>query len=112
MDHNLARIVAKSGTIVQGSGAVREATRETAQAFWGKIVRQSIILDRMETGAGNTPQSSSIAQVIIPYVWNKFTRSGPLALWEYATPIMHIAMARTRGMSHADAVQSIKDLCV
>ncbi|MCW2972386.1 MAG: Pyruvate/ketoisovalerate oxidoreductase, partial [Thermoleophilia bacterium] len=106
VDADVARIVAASGTLVQGSGAVREANRQTAQAFWGRIVRQSLALDRADP-AGRAP----IAAELVPFVWEQLSRSGPLALWEFAAQVLGIAMAVSRGMPHADAVAMAQALC-
>ena len=105
-DHSVAAIVAASGTLVQGAGAVREANRQTAQAFWGRIVRQSLALDRADA-AGGAP----IARHLVPFVWEQLCRSGPLALWEYAAQVLGISLAASRGLSHAEAVQLARALC-
>jgi indolepyruvate ferredoxin oxidoreductase beta subunit len=106
-DHEIARIVAVSGTLVQGSGAVREANRQTAQAFWGRIVRQSIALDRADP-AGAAP----ITRELVPFVWEQLSRSGPLALWEFAAQVLGIAMACARGLPHEQAVAMAHTLCM
>lgn len=105
-DADVAHIVAASGTLVQGSGAVREANRQTAQAFWGRIVRQSLQLDRNDP-AGAAP----ITRELVPFVWEQLSRSGPLALWEFAAQVLGIAMAVSRGLPHADAVVMTQGLC-
>ncbi len=106
-DHELARIVARSGTLVQGSGAVREANRATAHAFWGRIVRQSIGIDRASGDA-----ESTVAKLIIPFGWEQLCRSGPLALWEYAAQVLGIALAHSRGLPHDDTIRLAEALCV
>jgi indolepyruvate ferredoxin oxidoreductase beta subunit len=106
-DHALARIVARSGTLVQGAGAVREANRATAHAFWGRVVRPSLAIDR---AAGPDPTGSVAAQVI-PFCWEQLCRSGPLALWEYAAQVLGIALAQSRGLGHAECVQLADVLC-
>ncbi len=106
-DHELARIVARSGTLVQGSGAVREANRATAHAFWGRIVRQSIAIDRASGDADAT-----VARLIVPFGWEQLCRSGPLALWEYAAQVLGIALAHSRGLPHAETVRLAEALCV
>lgn len=112
-DHDLARIVARSGTLVQGGGAVRDANRQTALAFWGRIVRQTLSLDRTAPGVqhGGPLPEQSIARFVVPFVWDQLARSGPLALWEYATPVVSIAMARSRGGTHEQAVAQAEALC-
>lgn len=107
-DHELARIVARSGTLVQGSGAVREANRATAHAFWGRIVRQSIALDR----ASANPGDATVAKLIIPFGWEQLCRSGPLALWEYAAQVLGIALAHSRGLPDDDMIRLTEALCV
>lgn len=106
-DHELARIVARSGTLVQGAGAVREANRATAHAFWGRIVRQSIAIDRT---AGDP--NFTVARLIVPFGWEQLCRSGPLALWEYAAQVLGIALAHSRGLPHEDTVRLAEALCV
>ncbi len=106
-DHELARIVARSGTLVQGAGAVREANRATAHAFWGRIVRQSIAIDR----ASGDP-NATVAKLVVPFGWEQLCRSGPLALWEYAAQVLGIALAHSRGLSHPDTVSLAEALCV
>ncbi len=106
-DHGLARIVARSGTLVQGVGAVREANRATAHAFWGRIVRQSIAIDRASGDADAT-----VAKLIVPFGWEQLCRSGPLALWEYAAQVLGIALAHSRGLPHDDTVRLAEALCV
>ena len=106
-DHELARIVARSGTLVQGSGAVREANRATAHAFWGRIVRQSIAIDRASGDADFT-----VARLVVPFGWEQLCRSGPLALWEYAAQVLGIALAHSRGLPHAETVRLAEALCV
>jgi indolepyruvate ferredoxin oxidoreductase beta subunit len=106
VDHEIARIVARSGTIVQGSGAVREANRATAHAFWGRIVRQSIAIDRL--GPGDEPV---VTRTVVPFAWEQLCRSGPLAMWEYAAQVLGIAMANARGMSYEDTVRCFDQLC-
>lgn len=105
-DRTVARIVAASGTLVQGAGAVREANRQTALAFWGRIARQSIALDRGDP-AGGAP----IAAQLVPFVWEQLSRSGPLALWEYAAQVLGIAMAIARGLPHEEAVRMASVMC-
>ncbi|MCW2925448.1 MAG: hypothetical protein JWM98_2852, partial [Thermoleophilia bacterium] len=105
-DHGLARLVARSGTLVQGSGAVREAHRATAHAFWGRIVRQSIAIDR----ASGSPQPQVAARVV-PFAWEQLCRSGPLAMWEYAAQVLGIALAHARGVSYAETVALADALC-
>jgi indolepyruvate ferredoxin oxidoreductase beta subunit len=105
-DHEVARVVAASGTLVQGTGAVREANRQTAQAFWGRIVRQSLALDR-----GHPAGEAPIARHLVPFVWEQLCRSGPLALWEYAAQVLGISMAASRGLPHAQAVELARVLC-
>jgi indolepyruvate ferredoxin oxidoreductase beta subunit len=105
-DHEIARIVARSGTLVQGSGAVREANRATAHGFWGRIVRQSIALDRGADDVG-----PSMAAQLVPFAWEQLCRSGPLALWEYASQVLGIALARSRGLSIADTRALVDQLC-
>jgi len=105
-DHELARIVARSGTLVQGSGAVREAHRATALTFWGRIVRQSIAIDRTVPDG-----DAAIARLIIPFVWDQLCRSGPLALWEYAAQVLGIALAHARGVSYPETVALAHALC-
>ncbi|MCW2926700.1 MAG: indolepyruvate oxidoreductase subunit [Thermoleophilia bacterium] len=106
-DHALARIVARSGTIVQGAGAVREANRATAHAFWGRIVRQSLAIDR----AAGTPDVPGIAHRVVPFAWEQLCRSGPLALWEYAAQVLGIALAHSRGMAYEQALGLADALC-
>ncbi|MCW2950452.1 MAG: putative indolepyruvate oxidoreductase subunit [Thermoleophilia bacterium] len=106
VDHELARIVAASGTLVQGTGAVREAHRQTAQAFWGRIVRQSIALDRADPTA-----AAPIARHVVPFVWEQLSRSGPLALWEFAAQVLGIALACSRGLPHEQAVAMAHEMC-
>jgi indolepyruvate ferredoxin oxidoreductase beta subunit len=106
VDHEIALIVARSGTLVQGSGAVREANRATAHAFWGRIVRQSIALDRGAEDGG-----PSMAAQLVPFAWEQLCRSGPLALWEYAAQVLGIALARSRGLSIADTRALVDQLC-
>jgi hypothetical protein len=110
-DHELGRIVARSGTLVQGAGAVRDANRQTALAFWGRIVRQTLAIDRQVTGSPTRLPEQSIARIVIPFVWLQLARSGPLALWEYATPVVQIAMARARGVTHEAAYAHAVELC-
>ncbi len=105
-DHELARIVARSGSIVQGAGAVREANRATAHAFWGRIVRQSIAIDRA-AGRRDLP----IARQVVPFAWEQLCRSGPLALWEYSAQVVGIAVAHARGLSYDDALVAFTELC-
>ncbi|MCW2956184.1 MAG: hypothetical protein JWO69_1053 [Thermoleophilia bacterium] len=105
-DHELARIVAASGTLVQGSGAVRDANRATAIAFWGRIVRQTLALDR-----SNPQGEPSVARHVIPFAWEQLCRSGPLALWEYAAQVLGIGLAHARGLPYADVVQLADGLC-
>ncbi|MCB0880008.1 MAG: hypothetical protein KDC46_13640 [Thermoleophilia bacterium] len=105
-DHDLARIVARSGTIVQGTGAVREANRATAHAFWGRIVRQSLHVDRT-AGRDDVP----IARQVVPFAWEQLCRSGPLALWEYAAQVVGIALAHARGMSYEDVSAAFDAVC-
>lgn len=105
-DHELARIVARSGGIVQGSGAVREANRATAHAFWGRIVRQSLAIDRA-SGAHDLP----IARRVVPFAWEQLCRSGPLALWEYAAQVVGIALAHARGLPHEETLRLFEELC-
>lgn len=107
VDHRLARIVARSGTLVQGSGAVREANRATAHAFWGRIVRQTIAIDR----AAGESATSPIASHVIPFVWEQLCRSGPLALWEYAAQVLGIALAHARGLSWEATIAHVIELC-
>jgi hypothetical protein len=106
-DHELARIVARSGTLVEGSGAVREANRATAHAFWGRIVRQSIGIDRV-AGAG---AEATAARKLIPFAWEQLCRSGPLALWEYAAQVLGIALAHARGLADEETLQLVDALC-
>lgn len=106
-DHGIARIVASSGTLVQGAGAVREANRATAHAFWGRIVRQSIGIDRI---AGALDEAA-VARRVVPFAWEQLCRSGPLALWEYAAQVLAIGLAQARGMSYADTVRLTDALC-
>ncbi len=106
VDHALALVVARSGTIVQGSGAVREANRATAHAFWGRIVRQSIAVDR-NAGVDDAP----IARQVVPFAWEQLCRSGSLALWEYAAQVVGIAMAVPRGMPYEEARRAFDQLC-
>lgn len=107
LDHDLARIVARSGSLVQGAGAVRDANRLTAQAFWGRVVRQTIAIDRA-AGADDDPR---VARCVIPFVWDQLCRSGPLALWEYASPVLAIALGHARGVAYDDTVQLAAALC-
>jgi len=106
-DHDIARIVARSGTLIQGAGAVREANRATAHAFWGRIVRQSIAIDR---ASGDT--TYAVARLVIPFGWEQLCRSGPLALWEYAAQVLGIALAHSRGLPHDETVRLATALCV
>jgi hypothetical protein len=106
-DHELARIVARSGTLVEGSGAVREANRATAHAFWGRIVRQSIAIDRAAGAGAEAPA----ARKLIPFAWEQLCRSGHLALWEYAAQVVGIALAHARGLSYEDTLQLVDALC-
>jgi hypothetical protein len=106
-DHELARIVARSGTLVEGSGAVREANRATAHAFWGRIVRQSIAIDR---NAGNGAAAPAAKQ-LIPFAWEQLCRSGPLALWEYAAQVLGIALANARGLDYEETLRLVDALC-
>ena len=105
-DHEIARIVARSGTLVQGGGAVREANRATAHAFWGRIVRQTLGIDRASPSG-----EPEVARQVVPFVWEQLCRSGPLALWEYAAQVLGIAMAQARGLTHADAAAMAAALC-
>lgn len=105
-DHDLARIVARSGGLVQGSGAVREANRATAHAFWGRIVRQSLAIDRA-SGELDLP----IARLVVPFAWEQLCRSGPLAMWEYAAQVVGIALAHARGLPHEEALRLFDRLC-
>lgn len=107
VDHSIARIVARSGTLVQGMGAVREAHRATAHAFWGRIVRQSIAIDRTAGRGADAP----CATQLVPFVWNQLCRSGPLALWEYAAQVLGIALAQARGTSPEDTIAYVTQLC-
>ncbi len=109
VDHELARIVARSGTLVQGSGAVREAHRATAHAFWGRIVRQAIALDRT---ADVRSDAHVVSALVVPFVWEQLCRSGSLALWEYAAQVLGIALARSRGLSWVETVAMVETLCV
>ena len=104
-DHAIARVVARSGTLVQGAGAVRDANRATALAFWGRIVRQSIAIDRAAGG------DALVARQVIPFVWEQLCRSGSLALWEYAAQVLAIALAHARGMAYADTLVLVDRLC-
>jgi indolepyruvate ferredoxin oxidoreductase, beta subunit len=104
--HELASIVARSGSLVQGSGAVREANRATAHAFWGRIVRQSIAIDR--TAGSAEPLA---AQQLVPFAWEQLCRSGPLALWEYAAQVLGVALAHARGTSYEETLQLVDALC-
>lgn len=106
-DQELARIVARSGTVIEGSGAVREANRATAHAFWGRIVRQAIGIDR----AGGAGAEAPIAHRVIPFAWEQLCRSGPLALWEYAAQVLGIALAQARGLEYAETVRLADALC-
>ena len=106
-DHELARIVARSGTLVEGSGAVREANRATAHAFWGRIVRQSIAIDR----AGGALADAPVARKLVPFAWEQLCRSGHLALWEYAAQVVGIALANARGLSYEETLQLVDALC-
>lgn len=106
-DHDLARIVARSGTLVQGSGAIRDANRATAETFWGRVVRQTIAIDR-SAPSGVSPV---IAARVVPFVWSQLCRSGPLALWEYATPLLQLALTHARGLPYGEAVTLADELC-
>jgi hypothetical protein len=105
-DHELARIVAASGTLVQGAGAVRDGNRATAVAFWGRIVRQSIAMDR-----ANPSGEPAVARRVIPFAWEQLCRSGPLALWEYAAQVLAIGLAQARGLAYPDVVRMADALC-
>lgn len=106
VDHQLAKIVAASGTLVQGAGAVREANRTTAHTFWGRVVRQVIAVDRYAQST-----DARAAQMVIPYVWKELCRSGALALWEYAEQILGISMAHARGVSYEDTLKCFERMC-
>lgn len=102
----LAAIVAESGSMVQGSGAVRLATGAAAQAFWGRIVRQSLVVDRRDpTG------TARYASCVVPHVWTRVCESGPLALWEYCGGVVGIAMQHSRGASFDQVLAWAHDLC-
>ncbi|MCZ4496828.1 MAG: indolepyruvate oxidoreductase subunit beta family protein [Thermoleophilia bacterium] len=105
-DHQLACIVASSGTLVQGGGAVRDANRATAIAFWGRIVRQTLAMDR-----GNPAGEPDVARHVIPFAWEQLCRSGPLALWEYAAQVLAIGLAQSRGLAYDDVVRMADTLC-
>lgn len=95
----LGRIVAQSGALVTGAGAVREATQATAAAYWGRVVRQVLAIDRA-AGVGH----HDVSRILIPFVSDELRRNGPLALWEHAGRVVGIALHMSRGGSHADAV--------
>jgi hypothetical protein len=106
IDHELARIVARSALIVQGQGAVRDAHRVSAEAFWGRVVRQSIAIDR--AAAGSIP---TVSARVIPFVWEQMCTSGALALWEFAAPMLAITMSHARGMPLAQTLEHIEQMC-
>jgi hypothetical protein len=106
LDHELARIVARSGTLVQGAGASRDAQRVTALAFWGRIVRQCVAIDR--SAQADAPYAS---REVIPVVWRHLCASGPLALWEVAGPVLGCALAHARGASYEQTVAQLRAAC-
>ena len=100
VDLQLAELVARSGSIIHGAGAARVATRQSAMAFWGRVVRQSLAIDRT-SGAAGVP---TVSRIIIPFVFDQMQRSGPLALWEHAGKVVGIGMHLSRGGTYADAL--------
>lgn len=105
-DHGIARIVARSGGLVQGSGAVRDASRASATAFWGRVVRPACAVD--DASPDGVPR---VAMLVVPFVWQALCRSGPLALWEHAGQVLGIALAHARGASWTQCHEWADDLC-
>ncbi len=102
----LTVVVADSGALVQGAGVVRAATRTGALAFWGRIVRPALAIDRT---AGDT--SWSLASYVVPWAYRQVCRSGQLALWECSGQLLALAMAASRGASHHECIELAKQIC-
>ncbi len=98
VSEELAEIVAASGALVQGTGVTRVATRRGAVAWWGRVVRPLIALDRAGIG-GRGPCST----MFIPWAWSLLRANGELVLWEFAAQVTGISLehARTRSADRA-----------
>ncbi len=103
---DLMRIVAESGSMVQGSAAVRLATAEAGRAFWGRIVRQAVTIDQSRQN-----DEVPVANIIVPHVWKHMCETGPLALWEYCGGVVGIAMQHSRGARHEQVLAWARALC-
>jgi hypothetical protein len=99
-DAVLGVLVAESGAIVNGFGAVRAAQMATAMTLWGRVVRQALAVDR---AAGST--NFAFARIVVPFIYDQLCVSGPLALWEHAGRVLGIALHCSRGGTYADAIR-------
>lgn len=102
----LTELVAASGSLVQGYGAVRAASRATAEAFWGRVVRQALAVDR--SAPDGIPH---VTRLIVPTVYARLVRTGPLALWDYAAQVVGIALHCSRGGTYEEALTFARVLC-
>lgn len=105
-DFAIARIVAASGSIVQGFGAARAATRASAMSFWGRVVRHALSLDRSRADG-----SLQVTRTVVPHVYTELARRGHLALWDYAGNMVGIALHVARDGSYDEALMFVKALC-
>lgn len=106
-DTALVAIVANSGFLVSGSGAVRDAAIHSAHTFWGSIVSPALAIDR-----NHAPDSHGFTAIIVPHVYTAICQSGPLALWEFTGQVLGIAMQVSRGATWETAMQYAHSLCL
>lgn len=106
VDPSLGARVARTAALVQGSGVLRVGSRQLAVGLWGRVISQSLGIDRL---AGDS--SFGFARAVIPFALDQVAREGLLGVWELAGQVVGIGMHASRGGTREEVLLFADLLC-